>query len=284
MAVLYTAKEVNEGIQEKIEQDLALLKEKGTLPTLATVRVGENGADISYETGATKRMKALGLDVRNVLIPADASQEQIADSLRALADDDAVHGILLFQPLPQGIDEAAIKAIIPPEKDVDCATVDNLGAVLAGREDCYPYCAPSAVIALLDHYGIALKGKDVVIIGSGLLVGRPLSMLLANRFATVTLCNVYSKDVPAIAQRADILISAAGVAGLITDAYVREGQIVIDVGTTFKDGHLLGDVDIASVEPVVAAVTPTPGGVSGITTTILARNVVQAAKRSVDAG
>jgi len=284
MAVLYTAKEVNAGIQEKIEQDLALLKEKGTQPTLATVRVGENGADISYETGATKRLKALGLDVRNVLIPADASQEQIADGLRALAVDDAVHGILLFQPLPDGIDEAAIKAIIPPEKDVDCATVDNLGAVLAGRDDCYPYCAPAAIIALLDHYGIELKGKDVVIIGSGLLVGRPLSMLLANRFATVTLCNVYSEKVPAIARRADILISAAGVAGLITDAYVREGQIVIDVGTTFKDGHLLGDVDITSVEPIVAAVTPTPGGVSGITTTILARNVVQAAKRHIDAG
>ncbi|MDR3296469.1 MAG: bifunctional 5,10-methylenetetrahydrofolate dehydrogenase/5,10-methenyltetrahydrofolate cyclohydrolase [Clostridiales Family XIII bacterium] len=284
MAVFYTAKEVNAGIQKKIEQDLALLCEKGVLPVLATLRVGENGADVSYEIGATKRMKALGIGVRNVRVPADASQTQIADSLRELAEDGAVHGILLLQPLPQGIDEAAIKAIIPPEKDVDGATADNLGAVLANREECYPSCAPAAVIALLDHYGIEMKGKDAVIIGSGLLVGRPLAMLLAGRFATVTLCNVYSKDVPSIARRADVLVSAAGVAALVTEKYVREGQIVIDVGTTFKDGHLFGDVDVASVEPVVAAVTPTPGGVSGITTTILARNVVHAAKRRMDAG
>jgi methylenetetrahydrofolate dehydrogenase (NADP+)/methenyltetrahydrofolate cyclohydrolase len=279
MAQLYTAKEVNEGINSLIERDRAALEKKGVLPTLATVRVGENGPDVSYEIGATKRMQALGLGVRNVRLPADAPQGELIDALDGLAHDAGIHGILLFQPLPGGMDEAEAKARIPVEKDVDSATVANLGAVLAGREDCFPYCAPAAVIEFLDHYGVELKGSNVAIVGSGLLVGRPLSMLLANRLATVSLCNVFTKDVASFTRDADILISAAGVAGLITDRYVRKGQIVIDVGTTYRDGKLYGDVDMASVEPIVAAVTPTPGGISGTTTTVLAKHVVQAAMK-----
>lgn len=278
MAVLYTAKEVNVGIRERFSADLQALVDKGVTPTLATVRVGENGADVSYEIGATKRMNALGLGVRNVVLAADAPQDEIITAITELGADAGVHGILLFQPLPEGIDDAKVKAAIPPLKDVDCATVDNLGAVLAGRADCYPYCAPAAVMELLDHYGIALKGKNVAIVGSGLVVGRPLAMLMASRLATVSICNVFTQDVPSFTKNADIVVAATGVAGLITGKYVREGQIVIDVGTTYRDGKLYGDVNMDSVEPVVAAVTPTPGGVSGITTTVLAKHVIQAAK------
>lgn len=279
MAVLYTAKEVNAGIRKRWEHDLLELRKESIIPMLATVRIGENGADISYEKGATSRLTEAGLGVRNVRMPADVTQEFVIESLKDLSEDPQVHGILLFQPLPEHFDDAKVKAAITPKKDVDCATVENLGAVLAGWKDCYPYCAPQAVLEMLDHYGIELQGKYVVIVGSGLVVGRPLAMMLANRLATVSICNVYTKDTAGITKKADIVISAAGVAGLINENYVREGQIVIDVGTTYKDGKLYGDVNMEAVEPIVAAVTPTPGGISGITTTVLAKHVIQAAKR-----
>ena len=280
MAILYTAKEVNAGIRAQLEPEIEALRERGICPTLATVRVGEKGADISYELGASKRMRGLGLGVRNVVLPAGVTQETLIETLRELSEDEGVHGILLFQPLPPEMDDEAVKSAIAPVKDVDCATVDNLGAVLAGWEDqCYPYCAPAAVIEVLDHYGIELEGASVAIVGSGLVVGRPLSMMLSNRLATVSVCNVFTKDTRAYTKQADIVISAAGVAGLIDDTYVKPGQIVLDVGTTFRDGKLLGDVNFEKVEPIVKAVTPTPGGISGITNMVLAKHVVQAAKR-----
>lgn len=279
MAKRLTASEVNAGIQAQLAPEIAALKARGILPTLATVRVGEKGADVSYEMGATKRMKSMELGVRNVVLPAGVSQEELIATLHELSVDHAVHGILLFQPLPQHMDEAAVKAAIVPSKDVDCATVENLGAVLAGRTDCFAYCAPAAVMELLDHYQIPLEGAYVTIVGSGLVVGKPLSMMLVDRLATVSVCNVYTQDTAACTRRADIVISATGVAGLINEKYVKPGQIVIDVGTTYKDGKLRGDVDLEAVEPIVDAVTPTPGGVSGITNVVLAKHVVQAARR-----
>ena len=284
MAILYTAKEVNAGIRAELEPEIAALQAEGICPTLATVRVGEKGADISYELGATKRMKDLGLGVRNEVLPADVSQEELIAKLEELSSDPTVHGILLFQPLPAYMNDEAVKASIAPVKDIDCATVDNLGAVLAGWEDCYPYCAPAAVMEMLNHYHIKLEGANVVVVGSGLVVGRPLSMMLANRLATVSVCNVYTKDTRDYTRRADIVISAAGVAGLIDDTYVSPGQIVLDVGTTFKDGKLYGDVNLEKVEPIVKAVTPTPGGISGITNMVLAKHVVQAARRLKECG
>ena len=285
MAILYTAKEVNAGIKAKLEPQIAQLQAKGVCPTLATVRVGEKGADISYEMGATKRMLGLGLGVRNEVLPLDVPQQELVNKLLQLSCDPGVHGILLFQPLPSHIDEAAAKAAIAPIKDVDCATVENLGAVLAGRENsCYPYCAPAAVMELLDHYEIPLEGSNVTVVGSGLVVGRPLSMMLANRLATVSVCNVFTKDTRAYTKAADIVISATGVAGLIDDTYVSPGQIVLDVGTSYKDGKLRGDVALDKVEPIVKAVTPTPGGISGITNMVLAKHVVQAAQRMLEQG
>jgi methylenetetrahydrofolate dehydrogenase (NADP+)/methenyltetrahydrofolate cyclohydrolase len=279
MTLLYTAIEVNAGIQERLQLDIDLLKAANITPVLATVRIGENEADISYEKGAAKRMESLNLNIRHIRLPENSSQETVIHELKKLAADNEVHGILLFQPLPRHLNEFLIKNTIPPEKDVDCATLSNLGAVVSDSRDCYPYCAPAAVLELLDHYGIELKGKHVVIVGSGLVVGKPLSMMLVNRLATVTLCNIYTKDIPSFTREADILVSACGVAGLITDKYVKESQILIDVGTSVKDGKLRGDVNMELVEHIVYAVTPTPGGVSGITNTILAKHVVQAAKR-----
>lgn len=279
MAVLYTAREVNEGIQKKWAADLDQLCRKGITPTLATVRIGENGEDISYEKGATSRLIDFGLKVRNVVLPLETNQQDVIASLQELNDDPTVHGILLFQPLPNHLDDAAVKSVIAPEKDVDCATTNNLGALMAGWDNYYPYCAPQAVIEMLDYYDINLDGKYVAIVGSGLVVGKPLAMMLVDRLATVSICNTSTRDIASITKRADIIISAAGAVGLITKDFVSEGQIVIDVGTTFLDGKLYGDVDLESVQPIVAAVTPTPGGISGITTTVLAKHVIMAAKK-----
>jgi methylenetetrahydrofolate dehydrogenase (NADP+)/methenyltetrahydrofolate cyclohydrolase len=279
MATLYTAKEVNEAISEQLGKDIAELKARGVTPSLKTVRVGENSADISYEIGATKRCRAIGVEVENLIFPEDIAQDSLTGELARLGNDSSTHGVLLFQPLPPRMDEKAVKANIPPEKDVDGSTDANLAGVMAGRKEGFAYCAPAAVMEMLDHYGVTLQGANVTIVGAGMLAGRPLFMLLADRFATVTVCNVYSRDVPSFTRSADIVIAAAGVAGLITKEYVREGQIVIDVGTTYKDGKLYGDVNFEEVEPIVKALTPTPGGVSGVTTTVLAKHVVQAAQR-----
>lgn len=256
------------------------LEEKHILPTLAVVRVGAKPADISYENGIRKKMDALSIAVCSVVLAEEAKESETIETIRQLSADAGIHGILLMQPLPAHMNAARVKAAIAPEKDVDGATLINLGHVLAGNVEGYSYCAPGAVMALLDYYDIPLKGANVVLIGSGLVVGRPLAMLLADRFATVTMTNIYSRDVAAISRKADIVISAAGVAGLVDASYVSEGQIVIDVGTSRKDGKIHGDLDWEAVAPIVKAATPTPGGIGAITTTVLAKHVVDACAKA----
>lgn len=281
MAKLLLAKEVNKGIQKNWEEDLKAIKAQGVTPTLATVRIGDDGADISYEKSIIRTLGRYDLAVDQVVFPEDVGQEEVIEKLEDLSQDEKVHGILLFQPLPQDFDDRLVKSAIKPEKDVDCATAHNLGATMAGWEDGFAYCAPAAVMELLHFYDIPIKGKNFCIIGSGLVVGKPLAMLLVNELATVSLTNVYTDHVPSFSKPADIIISATGVPGLVDDSYVREGQIVIDVGTSFVDGKLKGDVNREKVEPLVKAMTPTPGGIGGITTTVLAQHLVTAARRQV---
>ncbi len=283
MAILYTAKEVNAGIRQNWSKDLQKLLAADITPTLATVRIGDKDTAVSYEKGATKQMHSLDLGVRNIVLLDDTPEEEAIARIEELNQDPDVHGILVLLPLPEEYDEQKVLNTVSPAKDIDCATTRNLGKVIGGWEDCFPCCAPAAVMELLDHYGIDVKGKDIVIIGQGLLVGRPLCMMLANRFATVTICNVYSKDTPGMARNAEILISATGVAGLVNADYVNPDQIVIDVGTSCRDGVLKGDVDMESVEPIVKAVTPTPGGISGITNMVLAKHLITAAVRQYQA-
>lgn len=278
MAKLLLAKEVNRGIEAGWQADLEDLKGRGVNPKLAMVRLGAKGPDLSYEKGIRRKMDGYGLAYESVVFPEGVEEERLIQSLEALGRDPDIHGILLFQPLPEGMDERRVKEAIKPIKDVDCATAHNLGATMADWPEAYAYCAPAAVMELLDYYGISVKGKNICIIGSGLVVGKPLAMLLVNALATVSLTNVFTEDVTLFSKKADILISAAGVPGLVDETYVREGQVVIDVGTTYKEGKLRGDVNREKVEPIVAALTPTPGGISGITTTILAQHLIQAAK------
>ncbi len=284
MAKLLLAKEVNEGLRSAWEEDLKKLREKGITPTLATVRVGEKGPDISYEKGIVKKMTSYDLGVKNIVLDENIDQESLINEIRKLSDDPQVHGILLFQPLDERFDDRKVKEAICKEKDIDCATAENLGSTLAGWSDGFSYCAPQAVMEILHYYDIPIKGREFCIIGSGLVVGRPLAMLLSNELATVSLCNVFTEDSRVYSKRANVVISAAGVPGLIDETYVEPGQILIDVGTSFVDGKLKGDVNREAVEDIVEALTPTPGGVSGITTTVLAKHLIRACKNLTEGG
>lgn len=280
MTELYTAKEVNAALKKILEEERDRLRVRGISPTLATVRIGNRSVDGAYDAGLHKKMESFQITVRSFEYPEDLGQEELIEKIHYLNADSEIHGILLFQPLPESYDSAKVKLSLAYEKDVDSAGLINLGAVVSGEEGHFAYCAPEAVLAVLDHYGISVKGKDICIIGSGLLVGRPLAMLLSNRLATVLLCNVYTKDVPQYSKQADIVICACGVPGLVGKKYLSPGQIVIDVGTTFVDGKLQGDLNREEAEGLVEAYTPTPGGIGAITTTILARHVMEAALRS----
>ena len=278
MAKLLLAKEVNEGLKSAWEGDLSKLRDRGVTPTLATVRVGQKGPDISYEKGIVKKMTSYDLGVKNIVLDEDIDQESLINEIRKLSHDPQVHGILLFQPLDERFDDRKVKEAICKKKDVDCATAENLGSTLAGWSDGFSYCAPQAVMEILHYYDIPIKGREFCIIGSGLVVGRPLAMLLSNELATVSLCNVFTEDSRVYSKRANVVISAAGVPGLIDETYVEPGQILIDVGTSFVNGKLKGDVNREAVEGIVEALTPTPGGVSGITTTVLAKHLIRACK------
>ena len=270
---------VAERLRGELRGRIDALLARGVRPCLAIVRVGEAPVSLSYERAMLHACEKLGTAVRCVQLPADCSTETLAETLRAVSADETIHGCLPLRPLPPQIDEAQAWAALCPEKDVDGVTDASLRRVFVGRGPGFCPCTPEAVLALLDYYGIPLTGKRVTIVGRSLVVGRPLALLMTGRDATVTLCHRKSPDLPARCREADILVVAAGSAGMITADYVREGQIVVDVGTTMTaEGKLRGDVDFPAVEPIAAALSPVPRGVGAITTAILMKHVVTAAE------
>ena len=259
MAKQLLGKEVTAALNEKIKANVAELQGKGVNPTLCIIRVGENPSDISYERGATKRCETLGVVCEKILLPEDVSQEELLATIDKVNKDDSIHGVLLFRPLPKHLDQAVIENALAPEKDVDC-------------------------MEILDHYGIDCTGKKAVVIGRSLVVGKPAAMMLVKKNATVTICHTRTVNMPSVAREADIIIVAAGRAGVVGAEYVKEGQTIIDVGINVNaEGKLCGDVDYAAVEPIVDAITPVPGGVGSVTTSVLVGHVVEAAMRKVNA-
>ena len=243
------------------------------------MRVGEDPGSLSYERSALRACEKADIRSRSFVLPADSSTEAVIALLETISSDPLIHGCLLLRPLPRQIEEHRVCAALRPEKDVDGATDSSLRRVFVGRGPGFCPCTPEAVLALLDYYGIPLTGKRVTIVGRSLVVGRPLALLMTGRDATVTLCHRKSPDLPARCREADILVVAAGSAGMITADYVREGQVVVDVGTTMNaEGKLCGDVDFPAVEPLAAALSPVPRGVGAITTAILMKHVVTAAE------
>ena len=287
MAKQLLGKEVTAAMNEKLQAKVAELKEKGVTPKLGIIRCGENPSDLSYEKGAMSRAALIGVEVERFLLPEDVTKEALIAQIEALNADASIHGVLLFRPLPQRLNVPEVLGILRPEKDIDCMTDLSNAGVFMGKQLGFAPCTPQACMEILDHYGIDCKGKTAVVIGRSLVVGRPAAMMLMQRNATVTICHTKTVDTAAIARQADILVTSAGVLNSLTADYVRPGQIVIDVSInwdpTKKDGKggIAGDADFAAVEPIVEAVTPVPGGVGAVTTSVLIGHVVEAAARTL---
>lgn len=270
--------EIAATIRNRLKIKLEKLEYKGVVPTLAIVRVGEDESQISYERGAGRCCKVVGITVRNIVLPADISMEELIKQIRIQNADVGVHAVLLMRPLPRQINEDEVRSVLASEKDVDGITDQSLADVMTGRIKAFPPCTAQACLEVLDHIGIDVKGKHMTIVGSSLVVGKPLGMMLLNRFATVTLCHIHTRDVPKECRNADIIIAAAGCRGLIRETYVKSGQTVLDVGINLdENGKIHGDVDAASVEGIAGILTAVPGGIGTITTAVLAEHVVDAA-------
>ena len=283
MAKLLLGKEVNEKLNARIIEQCNALKAQGVQPTLAIVRCGERPDDLSYERGATKRADTLGVAVEKFLLPEDVTKEALLKTIDEINANDKIHGVLLFRPLPKHLkaDQDEICNRLDPAKDVDGMTDGSNAGVFMGKKLGFAPCTPSACMEILDHYGIDCTGKKAVVLGRSLVVGKPAAMMLMGKNATVTVCHTRTKDVPAEAREADVLISAAGVLKSLTKDYVRPGQIVIDVSINWdaeKNG-IAGDAVFEEVEPIVDAITPVPGGVGAVTTSVLIGHVVEAAAR-----
>lgn len=282
MAEILKGAPVAAALSESIRADVEELKAKGIEPTLAIVRVGEKQGDLAYERGATKRAEKVGVKVRNEVFPEDIREEDFFRELQRVNNDNTIHGILLLQPLPKHIDTAKARDMIAPEKDIDGCTAISMAGVFTNRHLGYPPCTAAAAMEILHYYGIDPKGKRAVVIGRSLVIGRPVAMMLMHENATVTNCHTRTVDVPGITRTAEILIPAAGVLKSVTPEYVNPDQVIIDVGINWDEekGGIAGDVDFDAVEPVVRAITPVPGGVGSVTSTILMKHVVEAAKKA----
>ncbi len=281
MAEHWKGAPVAQALTERLIVKANQLKVQGIVPTLAIVRVGERPEDLSYERGALKRCEKVGIRVRQFTLPEESSHGDLLAVIEQINADREIHGCLLFRPLPPQIDEAAICAALDPAKDVDGITAGSLAAVFTGSGAGYPPCTAQACMEILNYYGCDLTGKRAVVVGRSLVVGKPLSMLLLGKNATVTLCHTRTADLAAECRRAEVLIAAAGRANMIGRDHLAPGQLVLDVGINVdENGNLVGDVDFAAADEIVGAVTPVPGGVGAVTTSVLAAHVLQAAEQA----
>lgn len=282
MAEVWRGAPVAQAMTARLAARADQLKVLGIVPTLAIVRVGERPEDLSYERGALSRCEKVGIRVKQFTLPKEASHGDLMEVIQQINADREIHGCLLFRPLPAHMDEEAICAALDPAKDVDGITAGSLAAVFTGSGAGYPPCTAQACMEILDYYGCDLTGKRAVVVGRSLVVGKPLAMLLLGRNATVTLCHTRTADLAAECRRAEVLIAAAGRANMIGPAHLSPGQLVLDVGINVdEDGSLVGDVDFAAADEAAGAITPVPGGVGAVTTSVLAAHVIRAAEKSM---
>mgnify|MGYP000637693211 FL=1 len=269
-------KKVSDGIKEYVSKELETLS---FVPKLAIVRVGENPDDMSYERGATKKLKSFGLDVASYVFPQDISDEAFKKAFKDINEDDEVTGILLLRPLPRTINEKDIENMIDPKKDLDGISPINIAKVFAGDTTGFSPCTAEAVIEVLKAYDIELTGKRVTVVGRSMVVGKPVSMLLLKENATVTMTHTRTVDLKKTCSDAEIVIAAAGRAKMLNSDYCGQDAVMIDVGINVdENGKLCGDVDYATLDSKASAATPVPGGVGTITTAVLAKHLIQAAK------
>ena len=278
MSELMKGAEVARAMKAEMTEAVEALKQRGISPCLTIVRVGARPDDLAYERGAKKRMEMLGIECRVAELAEDISQQKLEETFRKINEDSSVHGILLFRPLPALLDEEPLKKMIDPCKDVDCMSPVNIAKVFAGDETGHAPCTAEAVMELLEHYKINLTGKKVTIVGRSMVVGRPLSMLMLKKNATVTICHTRTKDLAATCAEAEVLVAAAGKAKMVTAEMTGRGAVVADVGINVDaEGNLCGDVDFESVAEKAACISPVPGGVGSVTTSVLAKHVIKSA-------
>ena len=273
MILLYGA-DTAEKIKDEISGMLSELK--GYIPTLGIVRIGSNPADISYEKGAVKKMESLSLKTKVFEFDENISSDDFIDEFKKINEDDEIDGILLFRPLPKHIDEKKVIEVLDERKDLDGISYKNIAKVFAGDESGFAPCTARAVIKILESNNIELEGKNVVVLGRSMVIGKPVAMLAIQKNATVTLCHSKTADLKKMCKNADILIVASGRAKMINDDYIGEDAVVIDVGINFFEGKLCGDVDLENVKNAAMA-TPVPKGVGAVTTSVLAEHLVIAA-------
>ncbi|MEW5920746.1 MAG: bifunctional 5,10-methylenetetrahydrofolate dehydrogenase/5,10-methenyltetrahydrofolate cyclohydrolase [Bacillota bacterium] len=279
MAESLKGKAVVDAMKADLTQRVEALKARGITPKLGIIRVGARPDDLFYEGGAKKTCDSIGLAYQVFEYPEDVSQEAFEQAVLEVGANKEINGILMFAPLPKHLDEKKIRSLIPVEKDVDCMNLGSAGKVFADDQTGFPPCTPTACMDMLKFYNIPLKGKKVVVVGRSLVVGKPVAMLLMREHATITICHSRTENLPEVCAGADILVAAIGKAKMIDSSYVKPGQIVIDVGINAdpdNPGKYCGDVDFASVEPVVEKITPVPGGVGSVTTIVLCKHTVMA--------
>ena len=269
--------DVTRAINEQLKKEL--LEFNGYVPHLAIIRVGERPDDMSYERGAIKRMDSIGLRHTVFVFPMDIDNQSFVEEFEKINSDDDIDGILLLRPLPGQIDESCLEKLIKPKKDLDGISPVNMAKVYAGDETGFAPCTPEAVMEMLDYAKVDLTGKRVTIVGRSLVVGKPLAMLMLKRNATVTICHTRTADIEDVCKNSEIVVAAAGRAKMINSNYIDKNSVVIDVGINVdENGKLCGDVDFEAVDGMPSLITPVPGGVGSVTTSVLAKHLVRAAK------
>ncbi len=280
MALILKGAPVADAITKELIARRETLNRKGIEPCLAILRVGARGDDLAYERGAMKRCEKVGIRVVSVTLPENCTQAELMAEIEKINEDDSIHGCLMFRPVPKHLNEDMACEALKPCKDVDSMTAASLKTVFTGRGAGYAPCTAQSCIELLKYYGIDPAGKRAAVIGRSLVIGRPVSMMLQAYNATVTMCHTKTRDLPGVCREAEILVVAAGKAGVADASFTNPDQVVIDVGiNVMPDGSICGDVCFDEVEPRVRAISPVPSGVGSVTTAVLCKHVIEAAEK-----
>jgi methylenetetrahydrofolate dehydrogenase (NADP+)/methenyltetrahydrofolate cyclohydrolase len=277
-AKLLTGKEVAQKMDLDIQKEVQELKTKGINPALKIMIAGEAADSLAYANSARKMAEKNGILCDIEQLPGATSQDEFVKTLKQRNADKNIHGIIVMRPLPKQIKEDVVKYVLAPEKDIDCFNPVNAGKIMAGDMTGFPPATPQAVMEMLRFYEIPMKGKDAVVLGRSMVVGKPMAMLLLGENATVTICHSKTQDLPGVCKRADILVAAIGKARMITPDYIKAGATVMDVGINVEGDKLYGDVDTEKAKETAGSITPVPGGVGTVTTRVLLKHVVKAAK------
>ncbi|WP_436513407.1 tetrahydrofolate dehydrogenase/cyclohydrolase catalytic domain-containing protein [Clostridium thermobutyricum] len=282
MKDIIDGRKVSLEIKEEIKNFVLNRKKANkSIPKIASILIGNDEGSIYYQNSQEKVATSLGVEFLKIKLDEKITEENVIKEIYRLNNDNSISGIMILLPLPKGLNEKNIVNAISPKKDIDCLTYESVGKLYLGEETFIP-CTPESILTLLKSYNVQLEGKEVVIIGRSNIVGKPAFQLLLNQNATVTICHSKTKNLQEICKRADVLIVAIGKPKFINSNYIKRAAVLIDVGTSSYEGKITGDIDFENVKDKAALITPVPGGVGALTTTLLIRNSCKALENSED--